>query len=221
MKTLRIFLYTLTLSLFVANSYAIDAGFEYQLIEPPVPTSTTEQVEVVEMFWYGCPHCFQFEPRLKKWIETKPANVKFIRIPAVFRPSWQLHAQVYYTAEALNLIDKIHEPFFDAIHKNRQRLDTRDSIKAFFAANGVNEAIFEKTFDSFIVMSKVQQAVRLSQAYGISGVPSMIVNGKFRTDAKTASINDARGPSHANMMRVTDLLIKQESEKLTAPKKQN
>jgi len=218
-KTLRTFFYTLMLSLVISNSYAIDAGFEYQIIKPPVPTSTTEQVEVVEMFWYGCPHCFQFEPRLKKWLKSKPENVKFIRIPAVFRPSWQLHAQVYYTMEALKLIDKLHQPFFDAIHKKRLRLNTRKSIKNFFAENGVNNAIFEKTFDSFIVKSKVQQAVRLSRAYGISGVPSMIVNGKFRTDAKTSSINDARGPSHANMMKVTDTLIKQESAKLTAKKK--
>ena len=218
-KTLHGLFYSLVLSMFISNSYAIDAGFEYQLVEPPVPTSTSDQVEVVEMFWYGCPHCYQFEPRLRKWLETKPANVKFVRIPAIFRPSWQLHAQAYYTAEALNLVEKIHQPFFEAIHKQRLRLNTKESIRNFFAEQGVNNAIFDKTFDSFIVKSKVQQALRLSRAYGISGVPSMIVNGKYRTDAKTASINDARGPSHANMMRVTDSLIKQESEKLAASKK--
>ena len=207
------------LFLFSGNaSFAIDEGFEYQKVAPPVPTSTSDQVEVVEMFWYGCPHCFSFEPMLKGWLKNKPDNVKFIRIPAIFRPSWEVHAQAYYTAEVLGVIEKIHQPLFDAIHVKRQRLNTKEAIRSFFIAQGVEAAIFDKTFDSFVVKSKVSQALRLSRAYGITGVPSMIVNGKYRTDAKTASINDARGPSHENMLKVTEELIKMEAKNLGAKK---
>ena len=200
-------------------SYAIDEGFEYQKISPPVPTSTSDKVEVVEMFWYGCPHCYHFEPLLQKWLKNKPKNVKFIRVPAVFRKNWEIHAQVYYTEEALGLTEKLHQAFFDAIHKERKRMNTRKEIRDFFIAHGVKGAVFDKTFDSFIVKSRVVQAVRLSRAYGITGVPSMIVDGKYRTDAKIASINDIHGPSHENMLKVVDQLIVKESKLLPAVKK--
>ena len=205
--------------LMVNASYAIDEGFEYQKISPPVPTSTTDKVEVVEMFWYGCPHCYHFEPLLQKWLKDKPKNVKFVRVPAVFRKSWEIHAQVYYTEEALGLTEKLHQAFFDAIHKQRKRMNTRQEIRDFFIAHGVKGAVFDKAFDSFIVKSKVLQAIRLSRAYGITGVPSMIVDGKYRTAAKMASINDARGPSHENMLKVVDQLIMKESKNLPSGKK--
>ena len=92
-------------------------GEHYEAITPAQPTSSKDQVEVVEMFWYGCPHCFRLEPFVDRWLKKKPANVKFVRMPGVFRPSWEIHARAYYTAEILGVVDKVHRPMFDAIHE--------------------------------------------------------------------------------------------------------
>lgn len=185
-------------------------GFEYKLVTPPQPTSSKDMVEVVEMFWYGCPHCFKFEPELHKWLKTKPKNVKFVRVPAIFRPQWELHAQLFYTAEALGISDKLHPLVFDAMHKRNIKLPDEKAIRNFFIENGVKGADFDKTFRSFSVLAKVRRARMLSRRYGITGVPSMIVNGKYMTDAKIASLGDTN-ITHQNMLKVVNFLIARES----------
>jgi thiol:disulfide interchange protein DsbA len=179
-------------------------GVNYKLIDPPLPTPQTNKVEVVEMFWYGCPHCYHFEPLLEKWVKGKSDQVTFIRIPAIFRDSWLLDAQAFYTAKALGVLEKIHRPLFDAIHLEKRHLNTKEALADFFATQGVAKEDFLSTFDSFAVQGKVQQAVVITRASSITGVPAMIVNGKYRTDAELAG-------SFERMLEVVDYLIAQKN----------
>ena len=187
-------------------------GFEYRLVSPPQPTQTGDKIEVLEMFWYGCPHCYKFEPQLSKWVKTLPKNVKFIRMPAVLGKNWAIHAQAYFTAEDLGIVNKIHRPLFDAIHIGKRKLMDEDSLRAFFMEQGVSREDFDNTFRSFSVQHKLKRAIAMSRRYGIRSVPSMVVNGKYRTNADAASINAAGGPRNENMLKVVRFLIDKESK---------
>jgi len=177
----------------------------YQLIQPPQPTTTKDKVEVVEMFWYGCPHCNALEPYVERWLKRKPGNVEFIRIPAVFRPMWELHARAFYTAEILGVQDKTHSAMFEAIHNQKRTLGTEQELMEFFAQHGVSNADFNRVFRSFAVEAKVRRAKDLSQRYGIDGVPALIVNGKYRTGSQLAGGN-------AEIFKVVDFLVAKETK---------
>lgn len=193
------------------TAFAIDEGFEYNLVKPAMATADKTKVEVVELFWYGCPHCYDFEPTLNKWLKKKPDNVNFIRVPAIFRESWAIHARAYYTAEALGILDKVHSLFFKALHKDRILLVDEKSIGAFFVSNGVTQEAFTQSWNSFVVQSRVKRAITLTRRSGITGVPAMLVNGKYRTSAKEAAINNPGGAGHDDILRVVDALVKKES----------
>jgi thiol:disulfide interchange protein DsbA len=134
------------------------------------------------------------------------------------KPVWELHARAYYTAEALGVLDKIHQPLFDAIHKDKQRMDSPVALKNLFKKYGVSAEDFDKAFTSFVVMSKLQRARTLSSNYQITGVPSLIINGKYVTSGPMASINNPSKHEHENMLKVLDYLIKKESASKTATK---
>lgn len=189
---------------------AIDEGIEYKRISPAQPTITKNKVEVVELFWYGCPHCFRFEPDLKEWLANKPDNVVFYRVPAVFNPAWALHARAYYSAKSLGLFDggkmEFHEAFFDELHKRKKRLNNKKALQAFFARFGISAEDFNNAFDSFAVNTKVNRAAALSKRYKLEGVPTVIVNGKYRTDGPMAG-------GRKGIIKVLDFLIKKESNK--------
>jgi thiol:disulfide interchange protein DsbA len=188
-----------------AGSADFTEGIEYRAIVPPQPTDTGNKIQVVELFWYGCPHCYHFEPELDAWLKRKPDNVVFERMPAIFlNPRWELDARAYYTAEALGVLGKIHEALFDAIHKEHRKLGTEDALMAFFAEHGVNPEDFRRTFHSFYVDTKVRQAKLMTERYGVDGVPTMVVDGKYRTEAGLAG-------SEANTLRVVDFLIAKEA----------
>ena len=176
----------------------------YEAVSPPQPTTNPDKVEVIEFFWYGCPHCYSFEPSLANWLKSKPANVEFIRIPAVFSEQWGKHAKAYYTAEALGVVDAVHADFFDAIQEKKQSLESEDDLAKFFAAHGVKEADFREAYNSFVVDTKLRQAPAVAAKYGITGVPAVIVNGKYRTHGTLAG-------SQEKMIDVMNLLIKKES----------
>ncbi len=193
------------LSAVSARNY--DAGIEYKRLKSPVPTQVEAgKVEVVELFWYGCPHCFRLEPDLHKWLKNKPENVEFIRIPAIFNKTWALHAKAYYTADFLGVMDKIHKPMFEAMHLKKQRLSTAGAVKKFFIQQGVSAKDFDSVFNSFGVDAKVRRAKALSKQYGISGVPALVVNGKYLTDGPMAG-------GRKGMLEVLNHLIKKESKK--------
>jgi thiol:disulfide interchange protein DsbA len=182
------------------------AGIEYQQVNPPQPTDVPDgKIEVVELFWYGCPHCYHLEPYLNKWLENKPANVVFRRIPAALNPNWVLGAQTYYTEQALGILDKTHDKLFDAIHRDHQRLNTPEAMAKFFEKYGVNQEEFMKVFNSFGVRAKLAHARKMVAAYGANSVPTIIINGKYRTDASMA------GGAFPDLFKVMDFLIMKES----------
>ncbi|MDP3333060.1 MAG: thiol:disulfide interchange protein DsbA/DsbL [Methylococcaceae bacterium] len=175
----------------------------YEAVTPAQPTKSTDKIEVIEFFWYGCPHCYSFEPFLSKWAKTLPKNVEFIRQPAVFSELWGKHAKAYFTAEALGVVDKVHSDLFDAVQA-KQALETEDELAKFFAAHGVKESDFRTNYNSFLVDAKMRQAKTMAARYGVNGVPAIIVNGKYRTNATLAG-------SQEKMIDVINQLIKQES----------
>ena len=179
-------------------------GVSYQLIVPQQPTSDENKVEVVELFWYGCPHCFRFQPFMERWAKTRPDYVNYVRMPAILRDNWNLLAGAFYTAEALGIVDKIHRPLFDAIHKQRRHIDSEEDLMKFFGEFGVSNEDFKKTFHSFAVNSKVRRADLMTNRYHVHGTPSVVVNGKYIVDPGMAQ-ND-----FATMIKIIDFLIKKE-----------
>jgi protein dithiol oxidoreductase (disulfide-forming) len=179
-------------------------GKQYQLINPPQPTENSATVEVKEVFWYACPHCFHLEPALEAWLKHKPANVTFIHMPAVLGPTWELLARAYYSAEDLGVVDKIHEPMFNAIHVEHTPMNTDQDVIKFFTAHGVKEDDIRNAMGSFSVETKVRRAKQMGERYGLTGVPAIIVNGKYRTDVGMAGGSD-------ELFKVVDFLIKKES----------
>jgi len=178
----------------------------YEIISPAQATHDPAKIEVIEFFWYGCPHCYDFEPLLNKWKETLPKNVEFIRQPAAFSETWTKHAKAYYTAEALGVVDKVHADFFDAVQNKKEELETEDQLAKFFVAHGVKEADFHEAYNSFPVDAKLRQAPSMAARYGITGVPAIIINGKYKTNGKVAG-------SHEKMIEIMNQLIQQESGK--------
>lgn len=165
------------------NAAQLQEGTNYLAITPPQPTSADEgMIEVVEIFSYGCSHCHRFEPIIERWLKTKPDNVKFVQLPAIFNGTLAMYARAFYAAEALGALDKIHKPFFEAIHLQKRRMNTEAEIADLFAENGVDKKDFEKAFRSFAVEAKVRRASELGRRYGVQATPSMVVNGKYITD---------------------------------------
>lgn len=175
----------------------------YVTLVAPQPTSDASKIEVVELFWYGCPHCYHLEPVLTKWVAELPPDVVFVRTPAILGPSWEILARAYYAAELLGVLDKIHEPLFKAIHEGKQKFTNEDELAKFFVAQGVDDKQFRDTFKSFGVAAKLNRAKQMTQRYGLTGVPALIINGKYRT-----SVGDAGGQEQ--MLELTDKLIAEE-----------
>lgn len=187
-----------------ADTY--EEGVHYERIVPAQPTSTVDKVEVLEIFWYGCPHCFRFEPYVERWLRKKPENAQFVRLPGVFRPSWEVGARAFYTAQLLGKFDELHKPIFNATHLQKRNLNTEDAMRDFFAENGVDKKDFIKTYNSFAVGTRLRRAKTMTTRYGIQGVPAIIVAGKYRLSARTAG-------SNAEMLKVINFLVEKESKK--------
>jgi thiol:disulfide interchange protein DsbA len=163
-------------------------GTNYTKLVPAQPTSVAPgKVEVVEVFWYGCGHCFALDPAIESWRgKGKPANVEFIRVPAMWNEATRMHARVFFTAELLGKLEQLHTPIFREINVKGDPLNTVEKIAAFFAENGVSSDDFQKAFSSFAVENKLQRADFLNRRYRIESVPTVIVNGKFKTDVAMA-----------------------------------
>lgn len=188
----------------------IKEGSHYKLIDPAQPMRTNAKIEVVEMFWYGCPHCYRLEPYLQRWLKTKPTNVKFIRIPGVVNNQWALHAKLFYTMKFLRLENQLHQKIFDEIHQNNHPLKTEADIEQFLLKQGVNKADFRHAFDSF-AGQYVNIAKSIGQSYGIDGVPAIIINGKYMTSSYMEGVGN-----NAKLLRVIDAIIAFEQKKLAS-----
>ncbi len=158
-------------------------GVEYEVLSAPLPPLTdTGKVEVVEVFWYGCPLCYRLEPYVEGWLENDmPAEAEFIRLPGTVSPGWLDHARAYYTAVELKLVGEIHRPLLEAIHQAGKKLNTQASLGAFFEEQGIDRELFNRTFRSFSVHTKVNRAKYLSERAGVTGVPTIIVGGRYST----------------------------------------
>lgn len=183
-------------------------GTHYEVIDIPVETGfeaeRPRKVEVVEVFSYMCVHCYSFDPLLNRWEQGKSAQAVFNRLPAVFSSDWALMAQAFYTAEILGVAEQMHEPLFAAIHTQPKNLRDEDIMAALFEDNAnVSKEEFSKSYNSFFVRSRVMQAKAKGRAYGITGVPTMIVNGKYRVGARMAGSNQG-------MLDVVDFLVQKE-----------
>ncbi len=179
-------------------------GFHYQRVPSPSAAAENGTIQVLDLFWYGCPHCNQLEPYLREWEQTKPKDVEFVRMPAILNPGWESHARAYYVAEVLGITEKIHPALFDAIHRQKRRLLTQEALAAFFAEHGVAKKDFERSYKSFAVQTKVNRARELGRRYGVTGVPAVIVAGKYRSDAVMTG-------SNRKLIEVINFLIRQES----------
>ncbi len=186
----------------LAQAGAPVEGQHYVRLGSPAPVSLPpgKVVEVVEFFWYGCPHCFAFEPALETWVKKLPADVSFRRVPAGFTAVYQLHQKVFYALEEIGQLDAAHSKLFNAIHVQNKRLTSESDVVAFLKSVGVDEDKFTAAMKSFGVNTKVSRAKQLSEAYKIDGVPALGVQGRFYT-----SLSLAGGPDRA--VAVTDFLI--------------
>lgn len=187
-----------------------------------LPTENSSKVEVVELFWYGCPHCYHLDPALSGWAKKLPKEVDFKRIPGVFQPAWVPMAKAYYTLEALNLLDKLHANLFEAIHQQKAVDPTNEAsaIDWITKQSGLDRKKVEETFNSFSVNTKVSRAAQYSRACGATGVPAIIVDGRFLTSVKLATSalprNISNDKAHAELLGVTDYLIQQISQEKAA-----
>lgn len=184
-----------------AQGGPVEGTHYVRLGQPLAVTAPAGKVEVVEFFWYGCPHCNAFEPMLDAWTKKLPADVSFRRVPVAFRDEpFGTHQRIYYALETMNQVEAMHRKVFYAIHNDRQKLDKPAEIAAFMTKNGVDGAKFVEVMNSFGVQTKARQAKQLAEAYKIDGVPALGVQGRFYTSGSLAG-------SPEQSLRVTDFLI--------------
>ena len=202
-----LFAFVLTLP-FAAQSFAqiekYVAGTHYIELRAPVNTPDDSKIEVLEAFWYGCAHCFRFEPLVEDWSAKVADDVDFRRFPAMWNALMKVHAQIYFVAEAMGVLDTVHEPVFNAINLEGNRLHTEKLIGDLFEENGVSRDDFEAAFNSFSVRTKVNQAEKRMQDYEIRSTPNMIVNGKYLIATGEAV------RTQEEMLQVVDFLIEKE-----------
>lgn len=181
-----------------------EEGLDYIKLDKPAPTEAPKgKIEVVEFFWYHCPHCNHFEPALESWLKNLPKDVHFRRVPVAFRPSFVPDQHMYYTLETMGKLPELHKLYFAAIHAEKLPLDTREQILAWVAkqnVKGLDMAKFTQTFDSFAVASKATRATQLQTTYKVSGVPALGIAGQFYTDGSLAQNMD-------RALQVTNYLI--------------
>ena len=183
-----------------------EAGTHYQVLANPAKVMDPSKIEVMEVFWYGCSHCYDFEPLLRKWKDQLPSDVMFLKTPAVWREFMKFHANVYYTAETLKLPESGHDAIFALLMKNPRLTDPKYFSK-IFSNHGIDSNKFGQMINSFGTISKVSQAQRrIQKNYKIQGTPEIIVNGKYRISSKMAG-------GQAEMLRVADFLINLERRK--------
>lgn len=154
-------------------------GRDYTRLSTPMPTTTGERIEVREFFFYGCSHCYNLEPHVKRWLKSKPQDVEFVPTPAMLNPKWEPLGRAYYVAEELGVLDKTHDALYGAIHNANQKLFEKEPIIAFLEKIGVPRAKVEASWDSFSVTTKVRNADALARKYMIQGTPTLVVAGKY------------------------------------------
>ena len=191
------------LMLCVSVQAAPVAGKDYLVISPAQPTDSGNKIEVVEVFSYMCPHCGEFEPKLAAWVKQLPADTQFRRMPVVFgRASWELLARTYFALEAMGDIEKVHAKIFQAIHEENVIMQQKDVLFDWIEKQGIDRKKFAAAFDSFSMGGKIQRSTQRAQSYGINGVPSVVIDGKYLVSTSQAG-------NYETMMKTVDELLKQ------------
>lgn len=186
---------------------AATPGKDYIEIKPARATATPGKVEVLGFFWYGCPHCAQFEPDLMQWAKKQPSTVVVTRQPAVLGESWMTLTQAYYALEALGEVNRLHGALFNAIHGDGRKFGTADDFYAWAASQGVNKDKLKTSYQSFAVSTKANRAKQLSRDYALDGVPALVINGKYL-------VSPGMVGSYEGALRVADALIAAEIKAL-------
>jgi thiol:disulfide interchange protein DsbA len=198
---------TLVLSLMLSSAHAAEWGKDYVEISPAQPVEAPRgKVEVIEFFWYRCPHCADLEPELEAWAKRLPAHAILRRQPAVLNDGWLPLTRAYYALEAVGQLDRLHAEVFKAIHRERIDLNDPNTFFDWAAARGVDRNKLAEAYNSFSVNAKAARAKQLSARYKITGVPAFVVNGKYQTSAYLTG-------SHKALFKVLDELIEQEKGK--------
>ncbi|MDI9244116.1 thiol:disulfide interchange protein DsbA/DsbL [Marinobacter sp. CHS3-4] len=192
--------------MFVAQAHAqsFEEGRHYVALDTPVRTATESGVEVAEVFWYGCPHCYSFKPLIESWAEDIPDYVNYVKIPAALGASWEPHAKAFYALEAMGELDKVHDALFDALAGERRQLNSGEALADFVSEYGVDGEAFLKNYNSFGVNARMQQAQAKVRGARVTGTPTVLVNGKYRVTASMAGSQEA-------VLEVVDYLIEKES----------
>jgi protein dithiol oxidoreductase (disulfide-forming) len=178
-----------------------EEGIEYITLDKRVPTEVDAgKIEVIEFFWYSCPHCNAFEPRFASWIKALPKDVVVKRVPVRFRDDFEAQQRAYYVFESLGMVDVLHGKLFHAIHNERQTLNTGAALAAWAGKNGITEQKFSETFNSFGVATKARRATQLQESFKVQGVPALGIAGRFYTDGSLAG-------SMERAVQVTDYLL--------------
>ncbi|AOJ75802.1 thiol:disulfide interchange protein DsbA/DsbL [Burkholderia ubonensis] len=183
------------------------SGKDFEVMKAPQPVSAPAgKVEVIEFFWYGCPHCYEFEPTVEAWVKKQGDKVDFKRIPVAFRDDFVPHSKLFYAVSALGMSEKVTPAIFNAIHKQKNYLLTPQAQADFLASQGVDKKKFMDAYNSFSVQGQVKQSAELLKSYNIDGVPTIVVQGKYKT-----------GPAYTNSLegtaQVLDYLVKQVQDK--------
>ncbi len=176
-------------------------GSDYVVLDKRAPVEAPAgKVEVVEFFWYSCPHCHHFEPALEEWIKKAPKDVVVRRVPVAFRPDFEPQQRLYYVLEAMNKVEELHKKVFHAIHVEKQAMNTAELVTGWAEKQGLNKAKFVEMYNSFSVATKARKATQLQDAYKVDGVPAVGVAGRFYTSGTLAQTMD-------RALLVTDYLI--------------
>jgi thiol:disulfide interchange protein DsbA len=200
-------LFSIFLLIFSANQLVlaqtpikVEEGFDYRVLPITQPIDAKGKVEVIEFFWYGCPHCYEFEPELKGWIKRQNKDVVFKKVPIAFREELMPHSQLFYALETLGKGDALNDKVMFAMHRENKRLLNENEIADWVAAQGVDRNAFLAAYRSFAVLSKARAANQLGNAYRIDGVPTVAVQGKYITSPSIAG-------SRAKAVNIIDFLV--------------
>jgi thiol:disulfide interchange protein DsbA len=214
MRFLKHVLAALSLTLLAATAGASPAnpqnGVDYRTLDKPQQTDSGKKVEVTEFFWYACPHCYALEPSLADWVKKQGDKIVFKRVPVAFRDSFVPQQRLYYTLEAMGKLDELHRKVFNAIHADRQRLDTDAAITDFVVKQGIDKAKFLEVYNSFGVQTKARRASQLQAEYQIDGVPTIAIDGRFLTSPSIVGEHMGNQPEaalQAATLQVMDVLV--------------
>lgn len=159
----------------------------YETIDGPRLGDDPDTIEVIEFFWYGCPHCNRFRPHIERWKASRPEDVDFRHMPAVLSPRWETHAKAFFAASIMGELDTFHGAMFDALHRDRRKLDSATEIGEFVESLGIDGERFVATMQSFAVDSRIRRVKSLQRAYGITGTPTVVIDGRYRTSGRIAA----------------------------------